>query len=288
MYYGTIYWPVGYTEGHRYPLVIQTHGSDSVQFKPSGVSTTTFAAQPLAANGIIVVQGMSCVRGCSGEFKAAQTTQFQETTETLIADLVGRGIADSTKIGLQGYSVTGGTVLYFLTRSKYAIAAAIAANAYYGSFMQFISFAATDVAAGSSLERFYREVYPANRRAQGSADSGNWMTRRFGLELDSLPAFQIDRVKAPLLLSAGRDELLSMWEVFEALRIMDKPVEYVYLPDAEHNILKPSERMTSQQGAVDWFRFWLQGYEDPAPAKREQYARWRRLREQQRSNASQQ
>jgi len=32
---------------------------------------------------------------------------------------------------------------------------------------------------------------------------------------------------------------------------------------------------------VDWFRFWWQGYEDPDPAKAEQYKRWRELKKMQ-------
>jgi len=35
---------------------------------------------------------------------------------------------------------------------------------------------------------------------------------------------------------------------------------------------------------VDWFRFWLQGYEDPHPAKADQYARCRELRKLQEVN----
>ncbi len=31
---------------------------------------------------------------------------------------------------------------------------------------------------------------------------------------------------------------------------------------------------------LDWFRFWLQNYEDPAPDKTAQYERWRLLRKQ--------
>jgi len=63
-----------------------------------------------------------------------------------------------------------------------------------------------------------------------------------------------------------------------------KPVELVYLPEGEHILEKPWERLISQQGNVDWFRFWLQGYEDPDPAKAEQYARWRELRKLQQAN----
>jgi hypothetical protein len=36
---------------------------------------------------------------------------------------------------------------------------------------------------------------------------------------------------------------------------------------------------------VDWFRFWLKGEEDPDPAKVEQYARWRELRNLQEHNS---
>ena len=50
-------------------------------------------------------------------------------------------------------------------------------------------------------------------------------------------------------------------------------------------LVKPWERLTSQQGVVDWWRFWLQGYEDPDPAKADQYARWHTLRAQRDSSA---
>ena len=45
-----------YKAGQRYPLVIQTHGFAESQFAPSGVFPTAFAAQALAATGIVVVQ----------------------------------------------------------------------------------------------------------------------------------------------------------------------------------------------------------------------------------------
>jgi hypothetical protein len=51
-------------------------------------------------------------------------------------------------------------------------------------------------------------------------------------------------------------------------------------------VVKPWEQLTSQQGAVDWYRFWLQGFEDPDTAKAEQYARWRQMREQRQGRAS--
>ena len=73
-------------------------------------------------------------------------------------------------------------------------------------------------------------------------------------------------------------QILSEWEWFAGLSRLGKPVDLIYLPDGSHILVKPWERMVSQQGAVDWFRFWLKGEEDLDPAKAEQYTRWRELR----------
>jgi hypothetical protein len=37
---------------------------------------------------------------------------------------------------------------------------------------------------------------------------------------------------------------------------------------------------------VDWYDFWLNGHDDPDPAKAEQYARWRELRKSQQQNST--
>ena len=71
---------------------------------------------------------------------------------------------------------------------------------------------------------------------------------------------------------------LGGWQWFSGLSLLEKPVDLVWLPEGTHLLVKPRERLTSQQGNVDWFCFWLKGEEDSAPAKRAQYERWRELR----------
>ncbi len=68
--------------------------------------------------------------------------------------------------------------------------------------------------------------------------------------------------------------VLSEWELYSSLKMQGKPVDLIYFPTGQHIHQKPLERLESQQGDVDWFRFWLQGYKDPDPAKRDQYQRW--------------
>ena len=93
------------------------------------------------------------------------------------------------------------------------------------------------------------------------------------------PVFNIDKVSAALLVVAeGRGDLNYMWEPYAAMRYLHKPVDLILLNNAQHVLSNPAARLASQGGSVDWFRFWLQDYEDPDPAKAEQYQRWRELR----------
>ena len=75
-----------------------------------------------------------------------------------------------------------------------------------------------------------------------------------------------------------------MWQPYAGLRYLDKPVELMMLNTDEHVLTNPAVRLASQGGSVEWFRFWLQDYEDPSPAKADQYKRWRQLRKLQEEN----
>ncbi len=61
-----------------------------------------------------------------------------------------------------------------------------------------------------------------------------------------------------------------------------KPADLMLIKmNNQHVLTNPADRIASQGGTDDWMRFWLQNYEDPDPAKSEQYERWRRLRRMQ-------
>ena len=98
----------------------------------------------------------------------------------------------------------------------------------------------------------------------------------------------ISKVNAPVqVVARGRWGLLAMWEPYAILRALRKPVDLIQLNATQHVLTKPAVRMASQGGTVDWFRFWLQDYEDPDSAKVEQYKRWREMRRMQQLNSSQ-
>ena len=101
------------------------------------------------------------------------------------------------------------------------------------------------------------------------------------------PGFNLDHVTAPLRLEAiGLASVLEEWEPYAGLLLQHKPVELFVIPEGEHVLVKPWERLASSQGNADWFRFWLKGEEDADSAKATQYARWRELRKLQQQQAT--
>ena len=62
------------------------------------------------------------------------------------------------------------------------------------------------------------------------------------------------------------------------LQTHGKPVEAYVFPDEYHVPWQPAHRLAMYRRNLDWFRFWLQDFEDPSPDKADQYARWRAMR----------
>jgi hypothetical protein len=104
-------------------------------------------------------------------------------------------------------------------------------------------------------------------------------------------SFSMDKVHTPLLMEemgGGKpydDEnvipinLASAFEVFTGLNVLGRPVELFYYPNEDHAPDHPSARLATLERNVDWYRFWLQGYERPNPEDSDQYKRWEHLRE---------
>jgi dipeptidyl aminopeptidase/acylaminoacyl peptidase len=140
----------------------------------------------------------------------------------------------------------------------------------------------TDGVDESYMQHMLDDVdYPANQQEGVTLYGGPAFGKSLATWVRDAAGFHLDRVQAPLLIGAveGPSSVMDEWEIYASLRMQNKPVDMIYISDGQHILQKPLDRMASQQGNVDWFRFWLQGYEDPDPAKAAQYVRWRSLRE---------
>jgi hypothetical protein len=262
MWAGGLYRPPDYVAGRRYPLVIQTHGFSANEFHPSGVfPSPAFAARALAASGIVVLQTPECPIHGSIMEGPCNVAGYEGAVRALSA----KGLIDPNRIGIIGFSATVYHVLQALTSSALRFAAASVTDGLDMGYVQYLETVDSD-------EDLIGHFFDADIGAKPfGAGLGFWLKHS--------PEFNMQRVHAPLLVVGPRRfGVLSMWEPYAELRYLGKPVDLLMLNTDEHAPLtEPAVRMVSQGSEVDWFRFWLQGYESPHPALPSEYRRWERL-----------
>jgi hypothetical protein len=262
-----IYLPVGYEPGIRYPLVIQTHEWSPERFWIDGPFSSASAAQALAGRGFIVAQiSLNRTNPSTPEEVRNEANGY----DAVISYLNEHSMLDLAKIGIVGFSRSALGVKYALTHSRYHFAVATVADGSDVGYFRYLAYL-------NSAPWQTVDAEGVNDGIPGRASLQAWFHDSLDLDLSSVPT--------PIRLEAYQPEsLFFAWELFALRSRLGKPVDFIYLPDGEHVLVKPHDRMVSQQGSVDWFSFWLKGEEDPDPAKADQYKRWLDLRNLQEGN----
>jgi dipeptidyl aminopeptidase/acylaminoacyl peptidase len=252
--------PVGYVPGHRYPLVIQMYAFREHQFLTDGTDPTAFAARPLASAGFVVLQ----IRKQPNVLSDADAQTSLEGYESAVQSLDDAGLIDRTRVGVVGFSWTCWYAINALIKAPNLFAAATIADGLDNSYMEYLI-------AGPDASDFREQL----DKIRGGSPFGQGLERW----VKEAPGFHLDMVSTPVRIEAiGPMSILQEWELYASLSMQQKPVDLVYFPDGTHIHQRPLERLESQQGNVDWMRFWLQGYESPDPAKQAEYQLWRELR----------
>jgi dipeptidyl aminopeptidase/acylaminoacyl peptidase len=229
------------------------------EFLTDGLYPTAFAARHLASVGFVVLQ----IKKKPDTLSEADPQVHLEGYRSAIESLDTIGMVDRHRVGVVGFSWTCWYAVNALIKDPKLFAAATIADGLDNSYMQYLIFGVGAYPILRQMERI-RETSPFGDGLK------KWM--------EEAPGFHLDRVQSPVRIEAiNPGSVLQEWELYASLRIQNKPVDLVYFPHGTHIHQKPLERLESQQGTVDWFRFWLQGYEDLDPAKQTQYERWRVL-----------
>lgn len=263
---GGLVYPTGYVAGRKYPLVLQTHGFRQDRFLLEGPGDdvgTAFAAQPLANAGFIVLQ--------AGESPGAVTNDEHEARlvaqgwRAAIRELVVRGLVDPERVGIVAFSRTCMHAIRFLADfPDVASAVTLADGPWWGYGNQALQTNYPKAAVDEIL----------------GVTSGKPDPRRLQEWFDAQPLYALPGSRAAVRIEAmGPGAVVALWETFAILQNANRPVDMIYFRDGGHNLMKPAERIGSQQGNVDWLRFWLKGEEDADPTKAGQYERWRNLRD---------
>ena len=257
---GGLYFPPDYHVGKRYPLVIQTHGYEEDRFWMNGPWNSAFAAQPLAGEGIMVLQvGDSTEKGADRNFinTPLEGPRRMAAFEGAVDELDRRGLIDREHVGLIGFSRTVFHVAFTLTHSKYRFRAATLADGFDGGYLTYLVWRPADAVGVNGGE-------PVGTGLK------SW--------LENAPAFNLERVSAPVRIeNYGPQSYLGSWEWFSILSVLGKPVDFIWIPQGMHLLVKPWERLTSQQGNVEWFRFWLFDQNGCRATETDTCTRWEEL-----------
>lgn len=175
--------------------------------------------------------------------------------------LADRGIVDRSRVGMGGVSFGGETTMWVAQNSNLLSAISIGNTLLSPTYYWF------NALPGSQISPILKQVWGVGRPED---DPARW-------EMLS-PTFSTDKIHAPLLMQLPEREFRFNVELAARLGQAHKPVELWAFPEETHLKYQPRHKLAIYERNLDWFRFWLQGYVDPDPAKAEQYRRWQAMR----------
>jgi dipeptidyl aminopeptidase/acylaminoacyl peptidase len=229
--------PPGYQPGHSYPTIFHLHGGPTSQFE----NAFDFEQQFLAAQGYLVVAPNP--RGSAGRGERYAAAIYADWGNKDVADVLGgadqlvaRGIADPSRLGIGGWSYGGMLTNYVITRDK--------------RFRAAISGAAV----GNMLAAYGTDMYVREYEAEIGTP---WQNPALWIKL-SFPFLEADRITTPTLFLCGSQDFsvpaLHSEQLYQALRSLGRDTELVVYPGQSHSFVRPSFIRDRLDRSVDWYR----------------------------------
>ncbi|WP_240922496.1 Atxe2 family lasso peptide isopeptidase [Oleiagrimonas sp. C23AA] len=216
---------------------------------------------PLAS---MAEQGVStlCINAPSFSPNARQRYELgQAAVESAVRQLASEGQIDTNRVGMGGLSFGSEVTMWALIHS-HAIAAASMASPTTSKLYYLL---------GRNIGKPFLSLLRSNWQL-GSPGQTPRQWRQIA------PTLNLDKIHAPILMQFPEQEYMFSLGYAIPLMLSHRADLYVF-PNEPHNKFQPRHKLAVYERNLDWFRFWLQGYEDPAPSKRTQYKRWQAMRE---------
>ncbi len=273
--------PADFDPAVKHALVIQTYGFSPKRFYRDGSNTydghtSGFAGRAFLRENILVLAMPTRAATGEPEDLHERTNAFIDGVRAAIDALVAQGSVDRDRIGIIGWSATGAQTLNLVTFTDTPIRAASMVD---GDSNTLFSMTITY----SVLDGIQLKKERLNEGGPFGATLNPWIRND--------PSLHTDCIRAALRFEAYGPHVHNNWDIYALLRRQYRPVEMIVFPEGAHALSRPSERMISLQGNVDWQRFWLKGERrselvlpnETAAALEEQYVRWTQMADMKRA-----
>lgn len=243
---GMVCYPPSFDPEKKYPLIVYYYGGTS----PTSKSITQpYTPQLFASRDYVVyVLNPSGATGYGQEFSARHVNAWGKRTAEEIIEGVEKfceahPYVDKSKIGCLGASYGGFMTQYLQTLTP--------------------MFAAAVSHAGiSNVTSYWGEGYWGySYNSVAAADSYPWSDPELFTKQGSL--FNADKINTPLLLLHGTADtnvpIGESIQLFNALRILGKPVEFISVDGENHFISDYPKRILWHNSIMAWFERWLKG-----------------------------
>lgn len=181
----------------------------------------------------------------------------------IIEKLAHAGTIDPARVGISGHSFGDMAVSYALAHTN-LFAAAVMGTGFSFDPVTFLLKAPTADGGRQGLAAAHGLPLPHEAPDVWNAIS---------------PAANARRITAPVLMLPPETEYLYGLPLYSAMQHAGGIVDMYIFPGEGHSAARePAHQYWRNRRAIDWFDFWLQGKEDPAPETAAQYEDWHALR----------
>jgi dipeptidyl aminopeptidase/acylaminoacyl peptidase len=233
-------------------------------------SMSQLAPEPLlrdAGFAVLCMSGLASAvfeeRDTNGQpIPVAAHRAFLDLASAAIDHLAGQGLIDRRRVGISGHSFSAIAISYAISHSN-AFTAAGGEGTTIDPSTYFIHFQGRVHHTGMALPL----PDQADPMAVWNAVS---------------PSLNAARIRTPFLMQPPEFEWLLGLQLYRAIHDAGGVAEMYIFPDEGHMVgREPQHQFYRARRSIDWFRFWLQGFEAPDPARGNQYALWRVMRDSQ-------
>jgi len=212
----------------------------------------------LAENGISAL----CINYAPYRVDAAERYGLGlSAVESAVSLLASSDEIDRTRVGMGGLSFGTEVTLWTLMKSDLLAAASVTSPGM--SSMYYLFGSLKGDAFFSGLKEFWQLGAPEETPERWQVFS---------------PVLNLDKIKAPILMQMPEQEYMHALDYTIPL-IREHRADLYVFPHEPHQKFQPKHKLAAYERNLDWFRFWLQDYEDSDPAKREQYTHWREMKD---------